>query len=260
MPATSSTRLTSIAVNTSTRNATRHITTLLTTGVRNSTLSTTFFFSTFCLLLTLAYFILQEPNLDRTVAYPGSACPAGYTPACTTAFTLANSPTAHTTTIALTQTWCCPAATSLDRDWVCTDRDQQGIPTSRLCLGSVGAANVWLLSGTGYTTSSVPAEISIRALSAAFPLEAAAAAAKREADSNGHGGITAGIVVGSAGLFVFIGLGVYICLRVRKERREEEAKGKAEVDRDDGGREGGERRRGERAEMASESAAVELAS
>ncbi|KAK1760046.1 hypothetical protein QBC47DRAFT_76 [Echria macrotheca] len=121
-----------------------------------------------------------EPDLDRTLAYPGTACPAGFTPACTTTLTLAEptaKPDAYSAT--LTQTWCCPrpATTGSGNDWVCTDRDQLA-PTSRLCMSLVAAntkANVWLsAAGTrgtpAYTTSAVGPEMSVRVLRAAFPL------------------------------------------------------------------------------------------
>jgi hypothetical protein len=122
-----------------------------------------------------------DPNLDdRTLAYPGTACPAGFTPACTTALTLAEptaTPGAYSAT--LTQTWCCPRPTNTGpgNDWVCTDRDQLA-PTSRLCVSLVAAntrENVWLSAagarGTpAYTMSAVGPEMSVRVLRAAFPL------------------------------------------------------------------------------------------
>ncbi|KAK3354065.1 hypothetical protein B0T25DRAFT_518981 [Lasiosphaeria hispida] len=119
-----------------------------------------------------------EPNLDRTLAYPGTACPSGFTPACTTTLTLTNpsaKPTPYTGT--LTQTWCCPkpATSGSNNNWICTDRDDLA-PTSRLCLSlaAVGTntRKVWfaadLALGTGtktaggeiaYTTSTVGPEM-----------------------------------------------------------------------------------------------------
>ncbi|KAK0613558.1 hypothetical protein B0T14DRAFT_526483 [Immersiella caudata] len=132
--------------------------------------------------------INQLGSDDRTLAWPGTACPAGYTPGCTTTLTLTN-PTAKPApyTATLTQTWCCPAPAGInDGDWVCTDRDQLS-PTSRLCLSRVapgGTANLWFSADpaiaatarTGasaqavFTTSAVGAQMSIRVVRAAFPL------------------------------------------------------------------------------------------
>ncbi|KAK4443822.1 hypothetical protein QBC34DRAFT_498762 [Podospora aff. communis PSN243] len=117
-----------------------------------------------------------EPYSEQTVAYPGTACPLGFTPACATTLTLSNpsaTPTPYTGTLA--QTWCCP-----DGDWVCTNRDSLE-PTSRYCLSVVAnTAQMWFGSAAGattaanagpkYTTSGVAADMSVRVLRKALPL------------------------------------------------------------------------------------------
>ncbi|KAK5654751.1 hypothetical protein OQA88_7076 [Cercophora sp. LCS_1] len=216
-----------------------------------------------------------DPLFDRTLAYPGTACPAGFTPACTTTLTLTNpSAKPQPFTGTLTQTWCCPRPTGLlngNNNWVCTDRDQLD-PTSRLCLSLVGTTtNLWFsasasMSGSAaYTTSTVGPEMSIRIMRAAFPLGEvqqdvlnglaglsvaaqttaqttavttttalqSGATAKPGVSSDGgtNPGIIAGIVVGCLALLGFIGVGVYLCVRFRREGKEEELKRRMGTDK-----------------------------
>lgn len=192
-----------------------------------------------------------DPNLDRTVAYPGTACPAGFTPACTTTLALTN-PAAKTRpyTGILTQTWCCPSG-SID-PWVCTDRDQSPQqPTSRLCVSLLAgstATNVWFSADpavttskarSSYTTSAVGPEISIRVLRAAFPLGEVqqdvlrglvglpsattneTAVVATSSGSTTSPGMIAGIVIGCLALLGFIAVGLYLCARYRRESKEE---------------------------------------
>ncbi|KAK4449034.1 hypothetical protein QBC34DRAFT_463614 [Podospora aff. communis PSN243] len=209
---------------------------------------------------------------DRTLAWPGTACPAGYTPACTTTITLSNpsaKPTPYTGT--LTQTWCCPAAAnSNDGAWVCTDRDQL-VPTSRLCLSLAApssAKRIWFsadpaLAATArsggnpaYTTSAVGPQMSIRVIRAAFPLgevrqevvdgmaglsatvTANTTAAPVDDGSSGGGtnpGIVAGIVIGCLALLGFVATGIYLCLRYKKEGKEEKEEERVEIEKVDHG-------------------------
>ena len=206
-----------------------------------------------------------EPNLDRTVAYPGTACPAGFTPACTTTLTLTNpsaKPSPYTGT--LTQTWCCPRGNNDDDNaWVCTDRDQfPQQPTSRLCVNVIAGSaptNVWFsagsttvtapsarstvtttssVGGSSYTTSAVGPDMSIRVLRAAFPLGEVSqdvlrglAGSPPEAANEGTSsksaaspGMIAGIVLGCLALLGFIAVGIYLCVRYKREGKEERTK------------------------------------
>ena len=211
------------------------------------------------------------------MAYPGTACPAGFTPACTTTLTLTN-PTAKPTpyTGTLTQTWCCPQPVGgALNDWVCTDKDEFN-PTSRLCVSQIantaGSDLIWFTAGTGtvtatttgYTTSAIDAEMSIRVMRAAVPLGTAQqavlnglaglapvsettsstggipASSTNSSSNNGGGGsnagIIAGIVVGCLALLGFIGVGIFLCLRYKRDRKreEEERRRRAELEAENG--------------------------
>lgn len=134
---------------------------------------------------------------------------------------------------------------------MCTDRDQPlQQATTRLCvslLASSTAANVWfsadpaLAAGAtrSYTTSAVNPVMSIRVLRAAFPLGEAQQDVLRglgglpseprngtttatATSSTTNPGIIAGIVVGCLALLGLIAVGVYLCVRHRKEGKQEE--------------------------------------
>ncbi|KAK0614587.1 hypothetical protein B0T14DRAFT_499824 [Immersiella caudata] len=232
---------------------------------------------------------------EQTVAYPGTACPAGFTPACTTALTLSNpnaTPKPYTGT--LTQTWCCPIPVGTNEgDWICTNRDTLE-PTSRYCLSVVAnTRDIWFGTPAGtttnagpkYSTSTVGADMSVRVLRKALPLgeykadvlrglagnasgltsgeNTASSGGSRTATSTGSSGswqtvgsptstasgtsvdessgtgtptpssasispgTIAGITVGALALVSFIAVGIYICLRYRREGKQEKAENPA---------------------------------
>lgn len=127
---------------------------------------------------------------------------------------------------------------------------------------------LWFTAGAGagtlYTTSAVRAEMSIRVIRAALPLgmaeqhvlnglaglpdtmattgggtsKATTTASLDGGGSNKGGtdaGTIAGIVLGCLALLGFVGLGIWMCLRYKREGREEEAKRRAEAEAEKGG-------------------------
>lgn len=152
------------------------------------------------------YWLLGYGGTERAFAYPGNACPADLTPACTSTLTLLNTNKKPPYVATVTQIWCCPTAPvgsgPADPGWTCTDKDYDfEKPVSRLCVSLVTETTpAWFTAfkpattGTGlqaaYETSLIGPEMSLRVYRPVFPLQIGGALDPRSTTEGGTSGTT----------------------------------------------------------------------